>query len=122
LTNSKLCFSPFGYGELCWRDIEGLSDGGCLIKPDMGHLQCPIFTSRASPTYTGALGFPQIEDVIGALIAAVAVSPANLDAHRALHIREAVDDMAALFTDFAMNYQHCSLALAMVQRPASRGR
>lgn len=39
LTNSKLCFSPFGYGELCWRDIEAFQTGAVLIKPNMGHLE-----------------------------------------------------------------------------------
>jgi hypothetical protein len=39
LRNSKLCFSPFGYGELCWRDIEAIQTGSVLIKPDMGHLE-----------------------------------------------------------------------------------
>ena len=22
LRHSKICFSPFGYGEVCWRDYE----------------------------------------------------------------------------------------------------
>lgn len=39
MRNSKLCFSPFGYGELCWRDIEAFQAGAVLIKPDMGHLE-----------------------------------------------------------------------------------
>lgn len=39
LYQSKLCFSPFGYGELCWRDIEAFLAGAVLIKPDMGHVQ-----------------------------------------------------------------------------------
>ncbi|MEO8245212.1 MAG: glycosyltransferase family 1 protein [bacterium] len=38
LTHSRLCFSPFGYGELCWRDIEAFQTGAVLIKPDMSHL------------------------------------------------------------------------------------
>ena len=37
--NAKLCFSPFGYGELCWRDIEAILAGAVLVKPDMGHLE-----------------------------------------------------------------------------------
>jgi hypothetical protein len=39
LRNSKLCFSPFGYGEVCWRDFEAMSMGALLLKPDMSHLQ-----------------------------------------------------------------------------------
>lgn len=39
LRRSKLCFSPFGFGELCWRDIEAFMTGAVLIKPDMRHLE-----------------------------------------------------------------------------------
>jgi hypothetical protein len=38
LERSKICFSPFGYGELCWRDIEAMAFGAVLLKPDMDHL------------------------------------------------------------------------------------
>jgi hypothetical protein len=40
LFNSKLCFSPFGYGEVCWRDFEAMLTGSLLLKPDMAHLSC----------------------------------------------------------------------------------
>jgi hypothetical protein len=40
LNNSKLCFSPFGYGEVCWRDFEAMATGSVLLKPDMSHLLC----------------------------------------------------------------------------------
>lgn len=39
LQGSKTCFSPFGYGEICWRDIEAFAYGAVLIKPDMSHLE-----------------------------------------------------------------------------------
>jgi len=38
LFDSKLCFSPFGYGEVCWRDFEAMFTGSLLLKPDMSHL------------------------------------------------------------------------------------
>ncbi len=40
LFNAKLCFSPFGYGEVCWRDFEAMFTGSLLLKPDMSHLDC----------------------------------------------------------------------------------
>ncbi len=40
LFDSKLCFSPFGYGEVCWRDFEAMFTGSLLLKPDMSHLDC----------------------------------------------------------------------------------
>lgn len=39
LHKSKICFSPFGYGEVCWRDIEAIASGAVLLKPDMSHLR-----------------------------------------------------------------------------------
>jgi hypothetical protein len=51
LHQSKLAFSPFGYGEICWRDFEAIAAGAVLIKPDMSHvLACPDIY-RAGETY-----------------------------------------------------------------------
>lgn len=36
---SKLCFSPFGYGEVCWRDYEAFATGAVLLKPNVDHLR-----------------------------------------------------------------------------------
>ncbi|MEM8561226.1 MAG: glycosyltransferase [Pseudomonadota bacterium] len=42
LFHSRLVFSPFGYGELCWRDVEGFMTGAVVVKQDMSHLEtCP---------------------------------------------------------------------------------
>jgi hypothetical protein len=38
LRQSKMCFSPFGYGEVCWRDFEAMMTGSLLLKPDVSHL------------------------------------------------------------------------------------
>ncbi len=39
MARSKLCFSPFGYGEVCWRDYEAIAAGAVLLKQDMAHVQ-----------------------------------------------------------------------------------
>jgi hypothetical protein len=39
MRSSKICVSPFGYGELCWRDFETVLMGSLLIKPDMSHVR-----------------------------------------------------------------------------------
>ena len=39
LEGSRLCFSPFGYGEVAWRDYEAVVCGAVLVKPDMGHCE-----------------------------------------------------------------------------------
>jgi hypothetical protein len=37
--NSKVMISPFGWGEVCYRDFECFINGSLLIKPDMSHLE-----------------------------------------------------------------------------------
>lgn len=39
MSESLVCFSPFGYGEICWRDFEAVAYGAVLVKPDVSHLQ-----------------------------------------------------------------------------------
>lgn len=39
LKAARVCFSPFGYGEGCWRDYEAVWAGALLIKPDMSHIE-----------------------------------------------------------------------------------
>lgn len=51
LQRSKACFSPFGYGELCWRDIEAIAAGSVLIKPNMSHLRTVPDLYRDGETY-----------------------------------------------------------------------
>ena len=51
LRQSKLCWSPFGYGELCWRDIEAFMTGAVLVKPDMSHLDSLPDLYRPNETY-----------------------------------------------------------------------
>jgi hypothetical protein len=51
LKSSKTCFSPFGYGEICWRDVEAFAYGAVLIKPDMSHLETSPNIYEAGVTY-----------------------------------------------------------------------
>jgi hypothetical protein len=39
LFNSKIVLSPFGWGEVCFRDFEAIISGALLLKPDMAHLK-----------------------------------------------------------------------------------
>jgi len=39
LLRGRICISPFGYGEVCGRDIESSICGCLLIKPDMSHIR-----------------------------------------------------------------------------------
>ena len=33
-----MCISPYGWGEVCYRDFEIVISGALLIKPSMDHL------------------------------------------------------------------------------------
>jgi hypothetical protein len=39
MLRSRVCVSPFGYGEICWRDFEAVVCGCVLVKPDMSHVE-----------------------------------------------------------------------------------
>ncbi len=51
LLRSRISVSPFGFGEICWRDFEVMLCGALLIKPDMGHLRCLPDLFRPHETY-----------------------------------------------------------------------
>jgi len=38
IQNSKITLSPFGIGEICFRDFECFINGSLLLKPNMDHL------------------------------------------------------------------------------------
>jgi hypothetical protein len=39
LRQARIGISPFGYGEVCFRDFEVMLAGAALVKPDMAHLE-----------------------------------------------------------------------------------
>lgn len=39
LRDSRIVFSPFGWGELCYRDFEAVCSGALLLKPSMTHVR-----------------------------------------------------------------------------------
>lgn len=51
LRNSKTCISPFGWGEVCYRDFEAVLNGALLIKPDMSHLETFPNIYKRNETY-----------------------------------------------------------------------
>jgi hypothetical protein len=51
LLQSKIVFSPFGWGEVCFRDYEAVCAGCLLIKPDMSHLATSPNIFRPHETY-----------------------------------------------------------------------
>jgi hypothetical protein len=51
MTATKICISPFGYGEICWRDFEAILCGCLLIKPNMDHVDTNPDIFRPFQTY-----------------------------------------------------------------------
>ena len=51
MRSARICVSPFGYGELCWRDFEAVLMGCLLLKPDMGHVRTEPNIFVAGETY-----------------------------------------------------------------------
>lgn len=39
ISKTKICLSPFGWGEICYRDFEAFQNRAILMKPDMGHVE-----------------------------------------------------------------------------------
>ncbi|MDF1809284.1 MAG: glycosyltransferase [Phycisphaerales bacterium] len=51
LCSSKVVFSPFGWGEVCFRDYEAIACGALLVKPDMSHVTTEPNIYIANETY-----------------------------------------------------------------------
>jgi hypothetical protein len=51
MRRSRICVSPHGYGEICWRDVEAVLAGCLLVKPDMSHVETAPDIFVAGETY-----------------------------------------------------------------------
>ena len=53
LKQSKICLSPFGQGELCFRDFEAMLFGTILLKPDQSRIKTTPNMFIEGETYVG---------------------------------------------------------------------
>jgi hypothetical protein len=51
LRQSKIVVSPFGWGEVCYRDFEAVANDCLLVKPSMEHLRTVPHIYQAGETY-----------------------------------------------------------------------
>jgi len=51
MSKAKICISPLGLGEICWRDFEAISNGAILVKPDMFYVETWPNIYRPGDTY-----------------------------------------------------------------------
>lgn len=64
LLDSKICVSPWGYGEVCYRDFEAVLAGALLVKPPMEHVETEPFSYRDRETYVRvAVDFHDLKEV-----------------------------------------------------------
>lgn len=68
LANSKVVISPFGWGELNYKDYEVAISGSVLLKPDVSHLETwpSIFNEKTVVQYTW--DFSNLESKINEII------------------------------------------------------
>lgn len=87
LRSSKICFSPFGFGEVCWRDYESIMAGALLLKPDMSHIETAPDIFLPFETYIPiAWDFSDFEDKIRYILSHEEERRAIVDnAYRVLH-------------------------------------
>lgn len=70
LRSAKICVSPFGYGEICWRDFEAIMAGCLLVKPDMAHIRTAPDLFVAGETYVpAAWDYADLETVCAPFLA-----------------------------------------------------
>jgi len=64
MVSFRIFVSPFGCGELCWRDFESILAGALLAKPDMSHLTTLPDLFVAGETYAPvAWDYSDLEEV-----------------------------------------------------------
>jgi hypothetical protein len=102
-------FSPFGYGELCWRDIEAIIAGAVLIKPDMTHLETRPNLFENNVTYLPVnWDFSNLEEVVEHAMANPELcngirNEAYNRIFKYLEQKTFVEDMAVLFETNTVN-------------------
>ena len=66
---SKICLSPLGYGELCYRDFEAVAAGCLLVKPEMVGLRTAPDLFEPGVTYLPCRwDFGDLADVVNAAL------------------------------------------------------
>ena len=105
LRQAKICFSPFGYGELCWRDLEAMACGALVLKPDMDHLRTLPNLYEADVTYVPIRwDFSDLEDRVRWIMANPNIAK-NIAREAFSRVRtyldqtQFVDDMGFLFSE-----------------------
>ena len=69
IKNSLIAVSPFGYGEICYRDFETILAGTLLLKPSMEHLHTyPDFYVKDETYVSFKWDFSDFDEKINSLM------------------------------------------------------
>jgi hypothetical protein len=75
MQKTRIVPSPFGWGEVCFRDFECFLSGATLLKPDMSHLETWPAYYKPSVTYVPyAWDFSDFEEKVIGLLESPAIS------------------------------------------------
>jgi len=65
LKKSRICLSPWGWGEACHRDFEALMLGTVLVKPDWSFVESyPDISSSNAPYIPCKLDFSDVPEIV----------------------------------------------------------
>jgi hypothetical protein len=69
LYNSKVCLSPFGMGEICFRDFEIWATNTIMVKPTMGLVDTAPNMYVEGKTYFGVqYDWSDLNEVVGGIV------------------------------------------------------
>lgn len=100
LRDSQVVISPFGLGEITLKDFEVLLAGGCLVKPDMSHLETwPAFFRKNESYAAFHWDCSDLEEVVNGLLAEPARRQSIAEAGQALYRAHLGPGGGELFVD-----------------------
>jgi len=107
LKDTKAAVSPFGYGELCWRDFEAVICGSALIKPDVGHLDTfPRFFEPYSTYIPIKWDISNLDDILSQIEAG------NIDSVKIA--KNAQSKYLELYNSYELFYNHLKSLISQV--------
>jgi len=68
MERARLVLSPFGFGEINYKDYEAFISGALLVKPDMGHLETWPDFYRDDAVLTFKWDFSDLEQVLNTVL------------------------------------------------------
>ena len=91
LYNSKICISPFGYGEVNIREVECLVAGTPVIKPNIDVVKSTPFIYGDGFTYDCNNDYSNIKDVVDFILSNYDSAVKRVEEQRSVFDKKASD-------------------------------